>query len=282
MLDEADRERLNNARAFVVWRDAYDARNLTTANVLAEGAMAWYEKGMVATCTSQAALTHARKEIARLEALDARVLAPDPGWDHVPAFTFKASDLDELTKSSITFNGHKIVFSCGLGDPHDITADVHKAMGLPPTEQSLDAFMREREAKQEAEDHKAWKDEVWPKDPPLDCQEQQPASRELVERMVREATAHSKWPVRVVQDWNGCDVAALAQLPNGRQPLLLGIGGRGMDDYKTLLRCCESARSETDATNARACPTCDGKGKTRGELMWGEQDCHACAGKGVS
>jgi hypothetical protein len=293
MLDETDRERLKAMRAWVRWEDGKsDGFTDEQSEVCKEHARD--RLGLAYAHTSyDDLLLWGRAEIARLEALDraeadAFSFRPLPEMESRLAawaeeangvdVTFSATELDELVKP----DHHRWQWPIVPYTNYAVGKDakwVSVVMEAKPAEQSLDAFMREREAKQEAADLKAYKAEVWPTEPSQEHPHNamQPASRELVERMVREATAHSKWPVEMT--WGRGSIALDVLIPKTGHGVEFDAGD--MSKMSEILSGVAMCRAAVDDSNAKACPTCNGKGKTRGEIMWGEQDCGTCHGSGV-
>lgn len=278
-MEQADRERLNDARAYMLWFNDPDA--------CVDSLGPWYERLCNANRGSGRTISSfSESEIARLEALEhaeanAFNVTPDPGWD-----------AHKLT----TWTGDSLVMEYGLGvqPPATLSWTVRRGKAPPivfhpsalaaleadmaepaaPTEQRLDDFMREQERKRRRE----YLAEAWPmNEEPEDHDEPQPASRELVERMVREATSHSLWPVEV-KVYDDC-VEAWARVPKN-DLRLIASASLPIKTMEHMTFCRSHITGWTDKMNRRACPACNGSAKVRG-YFFGEKQCPDCEGTGV-
>lgn len=252
----------------------------------------------------------ARQEIARLEAMEFHTnpdnapkrevqeqwveatptVAPDPAWDRTDKMRTIAGTpklLEAFADMEPTKPGDRVVVEVG-------TTGEGVTMSWDTKPQTLDDFMAKQEVKQAEADDKAYFDATHAAQygPHLDRMkgehdEQQPASRDLVERMVREATAHSLWPVFVNWDRgqsNGTGkvyvMADLDHLRQGHRYLVVRPADEMLGSMEGLMSALSEAAEAVVRVNAEACPACNGTAKVRG-FFFGEKACPDCEGTGV-
>lgn len=278
-MEQADRERLKLLRAYIAchwdgmeYEDGYEREDVEAGRKMAADAVGHRSvfQGNMAERRDWA-----RQEIGRLEAMEhaEAAVVPDGGWHTIGS----------INSAGIITKPGDIVSVDLLAQTWEVRPSAYEPS--EPSEQRLDDFMRERD---DAADRRRALDRAHA------CrisdraeqglageedseQSNRPASRELVERMVREATSHSLWPVEV-KVYDDC-VEAWARVPKN-DLRLIASASLPIKTMEHMTFCRSHITGWTDKMNCRACPACNGSAKVRG-YFFGEKQCPDCEGTGV-